>query len=78
MIVSHFPQQSDTPLPPSPFLQTATIDTCDTLSMEELKTKVINIKPETDFISSIGDVVPNRELVQCRKYGGLLLLLCLL
>lgn len=38
------------------------------ISMQQLKEKVINIKPDNDFVSSIGDVVPNSQLVRCRDW----------
>ncbi|KAL9190402.1 hypothetical protein ACHAXT_007613 [Thalassiosira profunda] len=38
------------------------------ISMQDLKERVINIKPEPDLVSSIGDVVPNHQLVQCRDW----------
>ena len=38
------------------------------ISLNNLKERVINIKPENDFVSSIGDVVPNYQLVRCRDW----------
>lgn len=38
------------------------------ISMQQLKEKVINIKPDNDMVSSIGDLVPNHQLVQCRDW----------
>ena len=36
------------------------------ISMEELKDRVVNIKPDPDMVSSLGDLVPNHQLVRCR------------
>lgn len=38
------------------------------IDMQQLKERVVNIKPENDFVSSIGDVVPNHQLVRCRDW----------
>jgi len=38
------------------------------ISMQNLKEKVMNIKPDNDLISSIGDLVPNNQLVRCRTW----------
>ena len=36
--------------------------------MDELKTRVFNVKPDNDPVSSIGDLVPNNQLVRCRDW----------
>ncbi|KAL7540552.1 hypothetical protein ACHAXR_010204 [Thalassiosira sp. AJA248-18] len=51
---------------PNPTLARKTWD--PPITMEQLSHHVINIKPENDFVSSIGDVVPNHQLVQCRDW----------
>lgn len=51
---------------PNPTLARKTWD--PPISLNNLKERVINIKPENDFVSSIGDVVPNYQLVRCRDW----------
>ena len=49
---------------PNPTLARKTWD--PPISMEELKDRVVNIKPDPDMVSSLGDLVPNHQLVRCR------------
>lgn len=36
--------------------------------MEQLEEKVFNNKPHPDLVSSLGDLVPNHQLVRCRTW----------
>ena len=40
--------------------------------MQQLKERVIYIKPDNDPISSIGDLVPNYQLIQCPEWPAVL------
>lgn len=51
---------------PNPTLGRKTFD--PPINMQQLKERVINIKPDNDPVSSIGDLVPNYQLVRCRDW----------